>query len=296
MLGDRVQVGAAHRTAGGHEGLGGLSMVARPGPGVAFVVLCCVLPVGIAGCSVASTGVSADDQRLAFCLAPERRQELVDTAVNLGVARASDTVDHLSVHDREMAVDKWRGPEFERACDALMAASRNEAPVSGTPGWLTDLLGTVKAILLLLAGAAFTMVTGGMRDAGTRRRLLAAELRGAAENFAVTSRAFLDAQLDPHSGAPDDRIVRDRRQELLAKLHEVRALYRDPPDHGRSLTVLNGPLSESLLLRDWVLGDKADQVRRADTLRQDLTTLSDHVAALAGWLQRSLLARLGGVR
>ena len=274
-------------------------MVARPGPGLAFVVLCCVLPVGVAGCSADSTGVSANDQRLAFCLAPDRRQDLVDTAVNLGIATTPDTAaprdaaPHLVVHGREVAVDRWRGPEFERACDALMAASRNEAPASGTPGWLTDLLSTGKAVLLLLIGAAFSMLATGTRDAGTRRRLLAAEMRSAADNFAVTCGAFLDAQLQPRPAGPDARLVRDRRQELLARLREMRALYRDSPAQESSLTLLNGPLGESLL-QDWEVGDDTDLARRVDDSRQDLSTLSDNVAALTGWLDRSLLARLGG--
>lgn len=263
-------------------------MVVRSACGLAVIVLWSVL----AGCS-AGSGDLKNDQRIVFCLATDRRQSLVNAAVQLGLATPSGTAGHLSVGGRDIAVDRWRGPEFERACDALMAASRNQT--SGTPGWLTNVLATVQAVVLLLVGALVTLLIGGLKDAGTRRRLLAGELRTVADEFADICGAHLDARLDDHYSMPPDQLVRDRRQDLVAKLREVRALYRGSVDIEPSLTPLTGPLSEAML-RDWELDDSPDRQRRVETLRKDLATLSEQVTVITDWLERSPLARLGGAK
>lgn len=265
-------------------------MAVRSACGLALIVLWAAL----AGCST-GTGAVTNDQRVVFCLASDRRSDLVDAAIQLGLAKPSRISGRLSVNGRDIPVEQWRGPEFERACDALMAASRNQAPPSDIPGWLTNLLTTGQSVVLLLAGALVTLLTGGLKDAGTRRRLLAGELRVVADEFAEICGAYLDAQLDHHYSAPTDQLIRDRRQDLVAKLREVRALYRSSVDTEPPLTLLTGPLSEAML-RDWELTDPPDRPGRVDVLRQTLTTLSEQVAVVTGWLERSLLARLGGAK
>lgn len=263
-------------------------MVVRSACGLALIVLWSAL----AGCS-AGTSDSKSDQRIVFCLAPDRRQSLITAAVQLDLVARSEVAGAVSVGGRDIAVERWRGPGFERACDALMAATRNQA--SSGPGWLTNVLATAQAVVLLLAGALVTLLIGGLKDAGTRRRVLAGELRTVADEFADICGAYLDALLDDHYSMPTDQLVRDRRQDLVAKLREVRALYRGSVDTEPSLTPLAGPLGEAML-RDWELGGPPDRQRRVEALRKDLTNLSGQVTVITDWLERSPLARLGGAK
>jgi hypothetical protein len=134
-----------------------------------------------------------------------------------------------------------------------------------------------------------------LKDAGTRRRLLAGERRVVGDDFDEICRAFLAARIDRRLSAPTDQLVRDRRQDLVAKLREVRALYRSSVNTKPSLALLTGPLSEAML-RDWELADQPGRQNRVDTLGKNLTTVSKEVSDITDWLERSALARLGGAR
>jgi hypothetical protein len=266
-------------------------MIVRSACGLAVIVLWSAL----AGCSTESADL-ANDQRVVFCLgSSDRREDLVDAAIRLGLAKPSRIQGHVSVGGRDTVVEQWRGPGFDRACDALMEASRNQAPPSATPEWLTNVLATGQALLLLLAGALVTLLTGGLKDAGTRRRVLAGELRAVTDDFVDICGAYLDAQLDHRHSAPTDQLVRDRRQALVAKLREVRALYQGSVDTEPSLTLLTDPLGEAML-RNWELDDPPEKQQRVEALRTHLTSLSEQVAVITNWLERSFLARLGSVK
>jgi hypothetical protein len=252
-----------------------------------------MFPFLLSGCASNADDTAANDLRLVYCLAQGRERSVAEAAVRLGFATTSDTPDHLMVAGRDILVTSWRGPDFERACDAVMAADRNQAPPSGTPPWLTTLLATVNAVALLLVGAIVTLATGGLRDAGTRRRIAAGQLRTAVEGFTAVLTAYLDAKVDTGGVAPGEQVVRDRGQELARALRAVRAVHKKSPDPVNALTRLRDDLGESAL-RGWELRDDQETEAEVARLRTSMTDLVTEIDVVTGWLERSALSRLGG--
>jgi hypothetical protein len=271
----------------------------------ALTRLSCVLLLGLgmaaSGCSTSNRTEAKNDERIAYCLGETRQAALVDVAIRLGIARPESHSGQVVTQGTRLTLEQWQsrhGTEFNRACDALMAANGHpvRAQPSSTPAWLTDLLATVKAVLLLLAGAALTLLTGGLRDAGTRRRLQAAQLRNATDNFVAACEAFLEDQIESTRTGTADQSVRDRRQELIAKLRETQALYPNQVDPSRPLSLLTGELDRSIQ-RDWELSsDETARRQRMDRIRNALTSLIGSVEAINQKLHRSALARLGGTK
>lgn len=246
-----------------------------------------LLGVGLAtsGCATSNAGARADG-RIAYCLDDAMRPALTAVA------------NRLNIPVPGQSLDTWRGADFDRACDALMAAKAHPVPAAGpaVPTWLTDLLGIAKSLGLLLLGAALTLLTGGLRDTGTRRRLHAAQLRTATDNFVNACETFLDSRVDLVTDATAGPTLRDRRQELLAKLRELHALYRGKVDPTSSVRLLNDKLDRSIQ-RDWELSrTRPDRQDRATTVRASLTALVEHTEAINRKLEQSLLAWLGSAK
>lgn len=267
-------------------------MAVRPAVAAAVVALTPILPLLLSGCA-STTGTATNDQRLVYCLAQGRERAVADAAIRLGLAKPADTATHLVVDGRKLLVTSWRGPGFERACDAVMAADRDQAPPSGTPQWLTTLLATVNAVALLLAGAIVTLATGGMKEAGTRRRVAAGQLRTAAAGFTAVFGTYLDAKADSQIVAPGEQVVRERGQELASALRTVRAVHKKSPDPATAITRLREDLGESAL-RGWELRDDRETEAEVARLRTSMTELVREIDVVNDWLERSALSRLGG--
>jgi hypothetical protein len=265
-------------------------MAVRPGSVVAAVALSSMFPFVLSGCA-GDPGTATDEQRLVYCLAQGRERSVAEAAIRLGLASRSEHADHLVVAEGDILVTSWRGADFARACDAVMAANRNEAPVSGTPGWLATVLATVNALGLLLVGAFVTLVTGSLRETGTRRRAAAGHLRAASQSFSSVFEAYVDAQVVSNAAAPAPQTVRERRRELESALLAAQAVHKSSPDLEEASRRLREELGESAL-RDWELDDdKETEVHKLHTSRTELT---EEIEGVNKWLERSLLSRLGG--
>jgi hypothetical protein len=197
------------------------------------------------------------------------------------------------VAEGDILVTSWRGPDFVRACDTLMAANGAQTPGAGRSQGLSTLLATANALGLLLVGALVTMVTGGLKDAGTRRRVNGGKLRTAAESFSSVFEAHLDAKVGKGATAPGQQDIRNRRQELASSLRAVRAMHRGAPDPAKALRRLRDELGESAL-RGWELRDDQEKTAEVTTLRATMAELDKDIDAVTTWLERSALSRLGG--
>jgi hypothetical protein len=270
--------------------------IRRCSPVLALLLGLCL---AVSGCSASVPTASQNDERLVYCLDLTRQANLATAAVRLGLGSVGKAPDHLVVSDEDLSVEQWQrkqGAQFDRACDALMAENNHPVPkAGGLPNWINDLLSTIRAVLLLLAGAAFTLAAGGLRAAGERRRLQAAGLRGAADNFVAACEIYLDDRLARHRPSPSDQPLRDRRLELAAKLREAGALYPKRVDPQPSLELLSGVLSESIQ-RDWELKEEPENRVRADGIRKSIVKLIDSTGDINRKLERSVLAHLGGAK
>jgi hypothetical protein len=237
---------------------------------------------------------------MVYCLAPAQQGNLVRAAVELVPAHESAKPDHLVVGGHDLSVDQWRqqyGSQFDRVCDAVMAAQRPVvATTAGTSASGSDLLSKVEAVVLLVAGALVTLLAGGVQNAGTRRRLQAARLRTTTDNFDAACNAYLNDLIDT-GVAPVVQNIRDRRQELRAALHETDALYPRYGDKIKSLlTLLGAALGDDSIQRGWELDDPPKRPDRAAGVRVELATLVTDMDVVSKGLERSLLGRIGGAK
>lgn len=166
-----------------------------------------------------------------FCLSAERRPQLVEAAVNLGLGtRVDGAPERLGVDGRSWDIEEWRGrqPEsFDRACTALADAQALAQP-GGGGGDSSALLTLLDALLPAAAGAWLTLALTARLDAGGVRRLQAETLRSASLRFRQAAENYLRLRSGLGPGDPPSvDALYERRAELAAQLGQVSALHPD---------------------------------------------------------------------
>lgn len=222
----------AHRT----PGFGAAAIDPWCGPGRGKLVRCVRLVVTLGLLVTASACASNQDAaadsaagRLVFCLAPDQAPSMVNAAVAIGVAQSGtdgDEVDEVYADGQNLSIPNWHvrdSADFDRTCRALVAADQ-ETTTSSTQSVDTGGIGdTVKSVLLLVAGAAVSLLSGTVRYGVDRRRLQAEQLGTAAGNFRGS---YDDYRTRRQRGEnPLDETFLTHRQELAARLREVLAIH-----------------------------------------------------------------------
>ncbi len=177
-------------------------------------------------CSTTPADPTADG-RLVFCLAPSQRENLTNAAVAIGPAQPAPTPGRLVVDGVNLSVEQWRaryGADFDRACDALISAARTtDAGAAGGGSADSGLLSDVRSVLLLVAGAVVSLLSGSVKYGIDRRRLQASQLSSAEQRFVT---GYRDYRAERRGGSsPDIGPVREQRQDLVARLRDVLDLY-----------------------------------------------------------------------
>ncbi|MER7168253.1 hypothetical protein ABT336_19565 [Micromonospora sp. NPDC000207] len=163
-----------------------------------------------------------DDGARVYCLAAERRADLVDAASALGLASASPTDGQLRWHDRQGGPDQWRQDrpaDFDRACLALISAAGRAGGGGGGPSpWatLTPSLVLAAASAALAAWFSHRLATVGVR------RAEADTLRAAARQYRLAVEPLLRHVEEALPGLlPNPEEIRRGRQELASRLRAV---------------------------------------------------------------------------
>ncbi|MCR3744024.1 hypothetical protein BS35_006605 [Actinomadura glauciflava] len=111
--------------------------------------------------------------------------------------------------------------EFDRACDALIAAQTvaREKEKKGTPAWVS----AGKVIGPLLVGALLTLFTTEWRAAVDRGRKEGLELRRLGREFLVAASDY--AERRGKAGLPSPQALRDSARALALRLEEIKARH-----------------------------------------------------------------------
>ncbi|MET9758908.1 hypothetical protein ABZ016_07610 [Streptomyces sp. NPDC006372] len=190
-------------------------------------VLALLLLSATAGRAAADSGKS--DVRLVYCLADEHRRDLRDAALRIGVVRrpagAAGGVGAVEVPGRGggvLSLDEWaerhRG-DFERACDALMAAAGDPPGASADQGGSGGLGGFLDGAYLLVTGAALTLVGQMTERISAERRTRGRQLAAAVREFRRIAWLYLAAyEQDPETGHGEVLRAREALSGLLAQV------------------------------------------------------------------------------
>jgi hypothetical protein len=167
------------------------------------------------------------DSSVVYCLSADRRPQLRDAAVALGMGSpAPSSATDLVVGDRPVDLDRWRGQhprDFEKACTALMAAVRGPGQPGGG-GDTSSLLASVVPLVAAVAGALLTWRATARRDAGGLLRQQAEALRSANLRFVQAAERYLRRRLEPGDPPSPDEL-RERRSDLAAQVDQVAASH-----------------------------------------------------------------------
>ncbi|MFD5553201.1 hypothetical protein ACFWIA_05085 [Streptomyces sp. NPDC127068] len=164
-----------------------------------------------------------DDLHRVYCLADDRRSDVAEAAVRLGVATAvPGAAEELRTGpgaDGEVTVAQWadRQPDdFRRVCRTVMAA-RGDAPDKGggdSPG----ALGT--GLLLAAVAAAFTLLGSAVERGATYRRQRDEALAAAVHAYSYAAESYL-AGWQTGAATPHEEVARCRA-ELATALRGLR--------------------------------------------------------------------------
>ncbi|MFI6370674.1 hypothetical protein [Streptomyces sp. NPDC050546] len=237
-----------------------------------------------AGQAAADTGRS--DVRLVYCLADEHRGELGDAAVRLGVVRRAPGpaggTDAVRVPGREggvMSLDAWAGKrtdDFERVCDAVMAAAGDPPGASADKGG-GGLGGFTDGALLLVTGAVLTVLGQKTERISAERRTHGRQLTAAVLEFRRIAWLYL-AEYEQVAETDHAEVARAR-----ATLTGLLALVPGPAARRAAARALAGslPLADGLpRIRDGRLLQPQDRKNEADTVRTTLDRQTREVGEL----------------
>ncbi|MEU1004111.1 hypothetical protein [Streptomyces tibetensis] len=180
-----------------------------------------------AGQAVADDGRS--DVRLVYCLADEHRDELRDAALQLDVVRrplgpagGADAVRVPGPQGGVMSLDDWadkhRG-DFERVCDAVLAAGGDPPGASADKGGSGGLGGFLDGVYLLAAGAALTLVGQMTERISAERRTRDRQLAAAVQEFRRIAWLYLTAyEQDPETDHAEALRAREALSQLLVQV------------------------------------------------------------------------------
>jgi hypothetical protein len=176
---------------------------------------------------VADTGRS--DVRLVYCLADEHRDELRDAALQLDVVRrplgpagGADAVRVPGPEGGVMSLDDWADKhqgDFERVCDAVLAAAGDPPGASADKGGSSGLGGFLDGVYLLAAGAALTLVGQMTERISAERRTRDRQLAAAVQEFRRIAWLYLTAyEQDPETDHAEALRAREELSGLLAQV------------------------------------------------------------------------------
>ncbi|MER7477861.1 hypothetical protein ABTX60_09385 [Streptomyces sp. NPDC126510] len=177
--------------------------------------------------AVADTGRS--DVRLVYCLADEHRDELRDAALQLDVVRSplgpaggGDAVRMPGPGGGVLSLDDWADKhqgDFERVCDAVLAAAGDPPGASADPGGSGGLGGFLDGVYLLAAGAALTLVGQMTERISAERRTRDRQLAAAVQEFRRIAWLYLTAyEQDPETDHAEALRAREALSGLLAQV------------------------------------------------------------------------------
>ncbi|MGX2998226.1 hypothetical protein JNUCC64_28835 [Streptomyces sp. JNUCC 64] len=224
-----------------------------------------------------------DDLHRVYCLADERRGEVVTAAARLGLATAVPGAPGRlragSGADAGLTLVQWadrRPADFRRVCRTVLAANGDAAPDKGGGGDGAGGIGT--GLLLAAVAAVFTLLGSAVERGATYRRQRAETLAAAAHAYSYAAESYL-AGWQTGADTPYEELGRCRAELATA----LRAL-RDTGSRRRSALDLAGrlPLPEAPATsvrsgaRGFVQLD-ADRLRAEATRQRSL--LADAVAA-----------------
>ncbi|MFF7891685.1 hypothetical protein ACFZDI_07050 [Streptomyces sp. NPDC007907] len=214
--------GRVHRAGRGYG-------VQRPSPAPRWrpVLLGALLLLpATAGQAAADSGGS--DVRLVYCLADDHRDELGQAALRLGVVRrpsrpaGPDTVRVPGSEGGVMSLDDWahkHQSDFERVCDAVMAAAGDPPGASADKGGSGGLGGFLDGVYLLAAGAVLTLVGQATERISAERRTRDRQLTAAVQEFRRISWLYLAAyEQDPETDHAEALRARETLTGLLAQV------------------------------------------------------------------------------
>ncbi|MEW2612280.1 hypothetical protein AB0937_19195 [Streptomyces sp. NPDC047880] len=181
-----------------------------------------------AGAGQAAAGSGSSDVRLVYCLADDHRDELRQAALRLGVVRrppgpgGPDAVRVPGSEGGVMSLDDWAGKhqsDFERVCDAVMAAAGDPPGASADKGGSGGLGGFLDGVYLLAAGAALTLVGQATERISAERRTRDRQLTAAVQEFRRIAWLYLAAyEQDPETDPAEALRARETLTALLAQV------------------------------------------------------------------------------
>jgi hypothetical protein len=200
-----------------------------------------------------SAAHAADAGDSLVCLAPERRERVVEAAVLLKFATTGSTAAVMRTEKHgDLPLDKWRTKDdaaFREACAAVADAVRTETGGGGGGGsslWTT--------MVPLLVGAGLTLVTtfltSGWRERVNEARRQGRVLRAAKAEFLQETRAFLADVSDRQAPVPSSGRLDLPRARLVRALDEMPDVESSAALHRIRLAVTTGELGGDLT-RNW---------------------------------------------
>ncbi|MER5490789.1 hypothetical protein [Streptomyces sp. NPDC002490] len=165
---------------------------------------------------------SEDDLHRVYCLADDRRAEVVTAAVRLGTVTAvpgeGEQVRTGPGSGGELTVQQWaeRHPEdFRRVCRTVMAANGDAPDKGGDPAG-----GLATGLLLAAVAAAFTVLGSAVERGATYRRQRAEALTAAVHAYSYAAETYL-AGWQTGASTPHEEVGRCRA-ELATALRGLR--------------------------------------------------------------------------
>ncbi|MFC9683633.1 hypothetical protein [Streptomyces sp. NPDC056948] len=271
----------------------------RKGPRWTPVLLLGTLPLLTATAGQAAADTGRSDVRLVYCLADEHRGELGDAAVRLGVARPAPGpvggADAVRVPGRKggvMPLDDWADKhpgDFERVCDAVMAAA-GEAPGASADQGGGGLGGFADGALLLATGAVLTVLGQKTERISAERRTHGRQLTAAVLEFRRIAWLYL-AEYEQVAETDHAEVARAR-----TTLTGLLALVPGPAARRAAARLLADslPLADRLpRSREGQLLQPHDRKSEADAVR---TTLDRQTREVGDLLRPALVRWLPGSR